>query len=105
VKQGADGRQTNTLGVQMQGDNVIFTVNGTGMTRLKRRIAWQPTLDIRFSKINEAQGPRTLLRRGSLASGLDKDPITCRLYGMKKRLKTIYEVSVLIAVKQIVKIV
>jgi hypothetical protein len=36
VKQGADGRQTNTLGVQVQGDNVIFTVNGTEMTRLPK---------------------------------------------------------------------
>jgi hypothetical protein len=46
VKQGADGRQTNTLGVQLQGDNVIFTVNGTGMTRPPkgedphRRVVW-----------------------------------------------------------------
>ncbi len=36
VKQGADGRQTNTLGIQVQGDNVIFTVNGTEMTRLPK---------------------------------------------------------------------
>jgi hypothetical protein len=36
VKQGADGRQTNTLGIQVQGDNVIFTVNGNGMTRLPK---------------------------------------------------------------------
>lgn len=36
VKQGADGRQTNTLGVQVQGDNVIFTVNGVEMTRLPK---------------------------------------------------------------------
>ena len=36
VKQGPDGRQTNTLGVQVQGDNVIFTVNGTEMTRLPK---------------------------------------------------------------------
>jgi hypothetical protein len=36
VKQGADGRQTNTLGVQVQGDNVIFSVNGTEMTRLPK---------------------------------------------------------------------
>ena len=36
VKQGADGRQTNTLGIQVQGDNVIFTVNGTEVTRLSK---------------------------------------------------------------------
>lgn len=36
VKSGADGRQTNTLGVQVQGDNVIFTVNGTEVTRLPK---------------------------------------------------------------------
>jgi hypothetical protein len=36
VKQGSDGRQTNTLGLQVQGDNVIFTVNGTEMTRLPK---------------------------------------------------------------------
>lgn len=36
VKQGADGRQTNTLGVQVQGDDVIFTVNGTEVTRLAK---------------------------------------------------------------------
>jgi hypothetical protein len=36
VKQGPEGRQTNTLGVQVQGDNVIFTVNGTEMTRLPK---------------------------------------------------------------------
>ncbi len=36
VKQGADGRQANTLGVQVQGDNVIFTVNGTEVTRLAK---------------------------------------------------------------------
>ena len=28
VKQGDDGRQTNTLGVQVRGDEVIFSVNG-----------------------------------------------------------------------------
>ena len=28
VKEGADGKQPNTLGVQVQGDNVIFSVNG-----------------------------------------------------------------------------
>jgi hypothetical protein len=36
VKQGADGRQTNTLVIQVQGDNVIFMVNGTEMTRLPK---------------------------------------------------------------------
>jgi hypothetical protein len=36
VKQGDDGRQTNTLGVEVRGDNVIFTVNGTEMTRLPK---------------------------------------------------------------------
>ena len=36
VKQGANGRQTNTLGVEVQGNNVIFTVNGTEVTRLQK---------------------------------------------------------------------
>jgi len=36
VKQGTDGRQTNTLGIQVQGDDVIFTVNGTEVTRLPK---------------------------------------------------------------------
>lgn len=36
VKQGDDGRQTNTLGIQVQDDNVIFTVNGVEMTRLPK---------------------------------------------------------------------
>ena len=36
VKQGADGQQTNTLGIQVQGDSVIFTVNGTEVTRLPK---------------------------------------------------------------------
>jgi hypothetical protein len=36
VKQGDDGKQTNTLGIQVQGDNVIFTVNGTEVTRLAK---------------------------------------------------------------------
>jgi hypothetical protein len=36
VKQGADGKQTNTLGIQVQGENVIFTVNGTEVTRLPK---------------------------------------------------------------------
>ena len=33
AKEGADGKQVNTLGVQVQGDNVIFTVNGTEVAR------------------------------------------------------------------------
>lgn len=36
AKQGADGSQTNTLGIQVQGDNAIFTVNGTEVTRLPK---------------------------------------------------------------------
>ena len=36
VKQGADGRQTNTLAIQVQGDNVIFMVNGKEVTRLPK---------------------------------------------------------------------
>jgi mono/diheme cytochrome c family protein len=36
AKQGADGRQTNTLGIQLQGENVIFTVNGTEVTRVEK---------------------------------------------------------------------
>ncbi len=36
VKEGPDGRQTNTLGIQVQGDNVIFTVNGTQVTTLAK---------------------------------------------------------------------
>jgi hypothetical protein len=36
VKQGPDGRQTNTLGIQVQGDNVIFMVNGKEVTRLPK---------------------------------------------------------------------
>ncbi len=36
VKQGGDGRQTNTLGIQVQGDNVIFSVNGQEVTRLPK---------------------------------------------------------------------
>jgi hypothetical protein len=35
-KQAADGKQVNTLGVQVQGANVIFTVNGTEVTRLQK---------------------------------------------------------------------
>ncbi len=36
VKQGSDGRQTNTLGVQVKGDTVTFTVNGMQMTTLPK---------------------------------------------------------------------
>ena len=36
AKQGSDGRQTNTLGIQVKGDDVIFTVNGTEVTRLTK---------------------------------------------------------------------
>jgi hypothetical protein len=36
VKQGADGRQTNTLGIRVQGDNAIFMINGTEMTRVPK---------------------------------------------------------------------
>jgi hypothetical protein len=36
VKEGADGKQANVLGVQVQGENVIFTVNGTEVTRLPK---------------------------------------------------------------------
>lgn len=36
VKKGVDGRQTNTLGIQVQGDHVIFSVNGTDVTRLEK---------------------------------------------------------------------
>jgi hypothetical protein len=36
VKQGGDGKQTNTLGVEAQGDNVIFSVNGKEMTRMAK---------------------------------------------------------------------
>ena len=36
VKEGADGRQTNTLGIRVQGDDVIFTVNGTEVTKLTK---------------------------------------------------------------------
>jgi hypothetical protein len=36
VKEGADGKQSNTLGIQVQGDNVIFSVNGTEVTRLAK---------------------------------------------------------------------
>jgi mono/diheme cytochrome c family protein len=36
VKQGTDGRQTNTLGVQVQGGEVIFSINGAEVTRLPK---------------------------------------------------------------------
>lgn len=36
VKQGGDGKQTNTLAVQVQGENVIFSVNGTEVNRLPK---------------------------------------------------------------------
>ena len=36
VKQGADGRQTNTLGIQVTGDEVVFKVNGVEVTRLPK---------------------------------------------------------------------
>jgi len=36
VKEGADGKQANTLGIQVQGDNVIFSVNGKEVTRLAK---------------------------------------------------------------------
>jgi hypothetical protein len=36
TKEGADGKQSNTLSVQVQGDNVIFSVNGTEVTRLAK---------------------------------------------------------------------
>ena len=36
VKEGADGKQSNTLSIQVQGDNVIFSVNGKEMTRLAK---------------------------------------------------------------------
>jgi hypothetical protein len=36
VKQGADGRQSNTLGIQVKGDTVSFAVNGKQMTTLPK---------------------------------------------------------------------
>ena len=36
VKEGSDGKQANTLGVEVQGDNVIFSVNGTEVTRMAK---------------------------------------------------------------------
>jgi hypothetical protein len=35
VKQGADGKQVNTMGVEVQGNNVILKVNGTEVGRLQ----------------------------------------------------------------------
>jgi hypothetical protein len=36
AKQGADGKQANVLGVEVQGANVIFTVNGQEVTRVEK---------------------------------------------------------------------
>ena len=36
AKQGGDGKQVNTLGVEVQGNNVIFTVNGAEVKRLQK---------------------------------------------------------------------
>jgi mono/diheme cytochrome c family protein len=36
VREGTDGKQTNTLGIQVQGEDVIFTVNGTEVTKLAK---------------------------------------------------------------------
>jgi hypothetical protein len=36
TKEGPDGKQSNTLAVQVQGDNVIFSVNGKEVTRLAK---------------------------------------------------------------------
>ena len=36
AKQGADGKQANALGIQVLGDNVIFSVNGKEVTRLAK---------------------------------------------------------------------
>jgi hypothetical protein len=33
AKQGPDGKQVNVLGIQVQGDNVIFTVNGKEVSK------------------------------------------------------------------------
>jgi hypothetical protein len=35
-KEGADGKQVNTLGVEVQGDNVIFSVNGQEVKRMPK---------------------------------------------------------------------
>ena len=36
AKQGADGKQVNTLGIEVQGADVIFSVNGTEVKRLPK---------------------------------------------------------------------
>lgn len=36
AKEGADGKQVNVLGVRVQGNDVIFTVNGTEVHRLQK---------------------------------------------------------------------
>jgi hypothetical protein len=36
AQEASDGRQTNTLGIQVQGDDVIFSMNGTEVTRLPK---------------------------------------------------------------------
>jgi hypothetical protein len=36
VKEGPDGKQSNTLSVEVQGDNAIFSVNGKEVTRLAK---------------------------------------------------------------------
>lgn len=36
ARQGADGRQTNTLGIEATGDEVVFKVNGVAVTRLPK---------------------------------------------------------------------
>ena len=36
VKQGEDGRQTTTLGIAVTGDEVVFKINGTEVTRLPK---------------------------------------------------------------------
>ncbi len=43
VKQGDDGKQTNSLAIQVQGDNVIFSVNGTEVSRQPKRANFTPT--------------------------------------------------------------
>ena len=47
-KEGADGKQENTLSVQVQGDNVIFSVNGKQVKTLpKSQVHTDGTLGIR----------------------------------------------------------
>jgi hypothetical protein len=36
VKEGGDGRQVNTLGIEVQGNNMLFKVNGQEVTRLDK---------------------------------------------------------------------